>query len=102
MTLRRFGGLQNHFNINSIGEAGGAVNEARIENWALTRLSHEVLHDSRFGGELADFSLFPFAVLVFLSGSQSGFALLECLRRTEAFCFATRGGVFGLGGSSTA
>jgi hypothetical protein len=27
MTLRRFGGLQNHFNINSIGEGCGSVNE---------------------------------------------------------------------------
>src|ERR1700720_2633886 len=63
----------------------------------LARLSHQVWFDCSFVGELVHFSLSPFSVLVFLSGSPSGFVLLECLRRTTAFCCATRGGVFGLG-----
>jgi hypothetical protein len=42
------------------------------------------------------------SVLVFLSGGQPAFVLLECLRRMAAFCFATSGGVFGFGVSSTA
>jgi hypothetical protein len=38
-----------------------------VEVDELARLSHEVWHDSRFGGELVHFPLLRFSVLVFVS-----------------------------------